>query len=152
MLHLRGRSWSQPLWLGAEPIAGKTLLLHNDQGLGDAIQFCRYIPLLAERGARVILEIDRPLKELLSGVVGIMQCVVKGETLPDHDFHCPLASLPLAFDTMPDTIPSSVPYLSIGQRGGGTGRRALVQRASRGLESSGPATPNIRTITTGPCP
>lgn len=113
------RHWNRPLWLGAEPIAGKTLLLHNDQGLGDAIQFCRYIPLLAERGARVILEIDRPLKELLSGVAGIMHCVVKGETLPDLDFHCPLASLPLPFDTTLDTIPSSVPYISIGQRTGG---------------------------------
>ena len=118
-LRSQRRHWNRQLWLGAEPIAGKTLLLHNDQGLGDAIQFCRYIPQLAERGARVILEMDRPLKDLLSGVSGITQCVFKGETLPDHDFHCPLASLPLAFDTTLDTIPSSVPYIAIGQRTGG---------------------------------
>ena len=110
----RGRS-NRPLWLGAEPIAGKTLLLCNDQGLGDAIQFCRYIPLLAERGARVVLEVELPLKDLLSSVSGIARCVIKGETLPDHDFHCSLASLPLAFGTEIDTIPSSVPYVSISQ-------------------------------------
>jgi tetratricopeptide (TPR) repeat protein len=108
----RGRS-NRPLWLGAESLAGKTLLLHDDQGFGDSIQFCRYIPLLAERGASVILEIDRSLKSLLSGVAGIAQCVVRGETLPDHDFQCPLASLPLAFDTTIETIPSQVPYISI---------------------------------------
>jgi tetratricopeptide (TPR) repeat protein len=107
---------TSPLWLGAEPIADKTLLVHNDQGLGDAIQFCRYIPLLVERGARVILEIDAPLRELLSGVAGIAQCLVKGETLPDHDFHCPLTSLPLAFNTTIDTIPSAVPYISVRER------------------------------------
>jgi tetratricopeptide (TPR) repeat protein len=109
----RGRS-NRPLWLGAESIAGKTLLLHNDQGFGDSIQFCRYIPHLAERGASVILEIDRSLRSLLSGVAGIAQCVVKGETLPDHDLQCPLASLPLAFDTTIETIPSHVPYISVG--------------------------------------
>jgi hypothetical protein len=86
--------------------------LHNDQGLGDAIQFCRYIPLLAERGARVILEIDRPLRELMSSVKGVAQCVDRTGTLPDHDFHCPLASLPLAFDTRPETIPP-VPHFSV---------------------------------------
>jgi tetratricopeptide (TPR) repeat protein len=107
---------NRPLWLGAEPIAGKVLLLCNDQGLGDAIQFCRYIPLLAERGARVILEIDQALKDLLSSVSGITQCVAKGETLPDHDFYCSLASLPLAFGTEIDTIPSSVPYVSVSER------------------------------------
>jgi len=111
----RARS-NSPVWLGAEPIASKTLLLHNDQGLGDAIMFCRYIPLLAALGAKVVLEIESPLKDLLSGVEGIAQCVVKGETLPDHDFQCPLASLPLAFGTSIDTIPSSVPYLSLRQQ------------------------------------
>lgn len=108
----RGRS-NRPLWSGAESLAGKTLLLHNDQGFGDSIQFCRYIPPLAERGASVILEIDGSLKSLLSGVAGITQCVVRSETLPDHDLQCPLASLPLAFDTTIETIPSKVPYISI---------------------------------------
>ena len=117
-LRTKRRNWNRPLWLGAEPVAGKTLLLHNDQGLGDAIQFCRYIPLLAERGARVILEIDLPLKGLLSSIGGITQCVVEGEALPDHDFQCPLMSLPLAFKTEIDTIPSSVPYVAVDRHDG----------------------------------
>ncbi|HLX18093.1 MAG TPA: tetratricopeptide repeat protein [Bradyrhizobium sp.] len=113
-LQIKQRHFDQPLWIGAEPIEGKTLLLHNEQGLGDALQFCRYIPHLAARGARVVLEIDRPLKELLSGLTGLSHCISTGETPPDFDFHCPLTSLPLAFDTTLDTIPSAVPYLSVG--------------------------------------
>jgi tetratricopeptide (TPR) repeat protein len=112
-LRLPRRAFDKPLWLGAEPIDGKTLLLHNEQGLGDAIQFCRYIPLLAQRGARVILEIDRPLKELLEGVAGVSYCLAKGEALPDFDFHCPLSSLPLSFATTLDNIPSATRYLSV---------------------------------------
>src|SRR5262249_28742285 len=83
------------------------------QGLGDAIQFCRYIPLLAARGAKVLLEIDAALKPLLSGVVGVAHCVAKGEALPAFDCHASLSSLPLAFKTTLDTIPSAVPYLSL---------------------------------------
>lgn len=112
-LRLKHRAFDQPLWLGAEPVGGKTLLLHNEQGLGDAIQFCRYIPLLAQRGARVILEIDRPLKQLLSGLAGVSHCLAKGEALPDFDFHCPLSSLPLPFNTTLDNIPFATPYLSV---------------------------------------
>jgi tetratricopeptide (TPR) repeat protein len=112
-LRLKRRAFDQPLWLGAEPIGGKTLLLHNEQGLGDAIQFCRYIPLLAQRGARVILEIDRPLKGLLSGLAGVSHCLAKGEALPDFDFHCPLSSLPLPFATTLDDIPPPAPHLSV---------------------------------------
>ena len=114
-LRLKARQFDKPLWLGGEPIAGKLLLLHNDQGLGDAIQFCRYIPHLAARGARVILEVDKPLRDVLSSVAGISQCVVKGEPLPDFELHCPLSSLPLAFDTTLETIPSTIPYLSVGE-------------------------------------
>jgi tetratricopeptide (TPR) repeat protein len=113
-LQVTPRNFGQPLWIGAEPIHGKVLLLHNEQGLGDALQFSRYIPLLAARGARIVLEIDGPLKELLSGLSGVSHCVAKGEALPDFDFHCPLTSLPLAFDTTLDTIPSAVPYISVG--------------------------------------
>ena len=102
-----------PLWLGAEPIDGKTLLVHCEQGLGDTIQFCRYVPLLAARGARVILQVDKPLKDLLSGMAGVAQCLANAETLPDFDLHCPLMSLPLAFDTTLATIPAAVPYISL---------------------------------------
>jgi tetratricopeptide (TPR) repeat protein len=109
---LRHRTFAQPLWLGREPIEGKTLLLHNDQGLGDAMQFCRYAPLAAARGCRVILEVDPPLRDLCGTLEGVSEIIVQGETLPAFDYHCPLFSLPLAFDTRLDTIPSTVPYLS----------------------------------------
>ncbi|HLZ01209.1 MAG TPA: tetratricopeptide repeat protein [Bradyrhizobium sp.] len=112
-LRLRSRAFDKPLWLGAEPLRGKTLLLHNEQGLGDAIQFCRYIPLLAERGAKVVLEIDAALRPLLSGLAGLSQTVAGDEALPHYDFHSPLTSLPLAFDTTLAAIPASVPYLSV---------------------------------------
>jgi len=109
--NLRDRWFDKPLWLGAEPIAGKVVLLHNDQGLGDALQFCRYVPLLRARGAEIILEVENPLKELFSNLPGISRCLTKGDPLPSFDFHCPLTSLPLAFSTTLDTIPSEVPYL-----------------------------------------
>jgi tetratricopeptide (TPR) repeat protein len=112
-LRMNHRVFDQPLWLGDQSIEGKTLLLHNDQGLGDAIQFCRYIPLLAARGARVILEVGRALQELLAGLDGVAQLVVKGEALPAFDFHCPLTSLPLPFGTTLDNIPSATPYLRV---------------------------------------
>ena len=105
------RPFDKPLWLGAEPIAGKVMLIHNDQGLGDALQFCRYVPLLKARGAEIILEIDGPLSALLSRLPGISRCLAKGAPLPPFDFHCPLTSLPLAFSTTLDTIPAEVPYL-----------------------------------------
>ena len=115
-LRLRQRDYVQPLWLGANEIAGKTLLLHSDQGLGDSIQFLRYVPLLAARGARVVLEVDQALHELCSGLPGVSQIVSKGEAPPAFDFHCPLGSLPLAFDTTLATIPQAVPYLSVGDK------------------------------------
>jgi tetratricopeptide (TPR) repeat protein len=132
------RHFKQPLWIGAEPIDGKVLLLHNEQGLGDALQFCRYVPLIAARGAHVILEIDGPLKELLSGLAGVSHCISKAETLPDFDCHCPLTSLPLAFDTTLDTIPSAVPYLSVGAQATDWGTRLHSQNLPRiGLVWSG---------------
>ena len=110
-LNLGDRRFDKPLWLGAEPIDGKVVLLHNEQGLGDALQFCRYVPLLRDRGAEIILEIESPLQELFSRLPGISRCIAKGDELPTFDFHCPLTSLPLAFSTTLDTIPSEVPYL-----------------------------------------
>jgi tetratricopeptide (TPR) repeat protein len=117
-LQLRQRDFDQPLWLGAEPIEDKILLLHDDQGLGDAIQFLRYVPLVAARGAQVFLEVDRTLHELCSGLKGVSRIISKGEALPAFDFHCPLSSLPLAFETTLNTIPSVTPYLPVGDNGG----------------------------------
>jgi tetratricopeptide (TPR) repeat protein len=105
------KSRGRPLWLGEYPLAHKTVLLHAEQGFGDTIQFCRYTPLVAARGARVILEVQGPLHELMGTLSGAAQIVVKGEPLPDFDLHCPLLSLPLAFGTELATIPSVAPYL-----------------------------------------
>jgi tetratricopeptide (TPR) repeat protein len=116
-LRLRNREFARPLWLGHEPIEQKRLLLHSDQGLGDALHFCRYVALVASRGAHVILEIDPPLRELVSSLIGVSSIIATGEALPDYDYHCPLGSLPLAFDTTLDTIPATVPYVSVGNNG-----------------------------------
>ena len=105
------RNFTQPQWFGHENIAGKTILLPAEQGFGDTIQFCRYVPLVAARGARVILEVQEPLSELMTSLTGASQIVSKGDPLPDFDIHCPLLSLPLAFGTRLETIPSAVPYL-----------------------------------------
>ena len=105
------RNFSQPLWLGADAIDGKAILLHNEQGFGDTIQFCRYVPLVAARGARVILEVEWPLQELMTTLVGATQVISRGNPLPDFDFQCPLLSLPLACGTRHETIPSVTPYL-----------------------------------------
>src|SRR5215831_16402735 len=110
-LALSTRNFSQPLWLGAEAIDGKTILLHSEQGLGDTIQFCRYVPVVAARGARVILEVERPLQKLMTNLAGATKVISKGDALPDFDFHCPLLSLPLAFGTHLETIPSVRSYL-----------------------------------------
>jgi tetratricopeptide (TPR) repeat protein len=100
-----------PLWLGEEPVAGKTILLHAEQGFGDTIQFIRYAPLLAARGANVICEVQPELQPLLSQFEGIT-VIAAGEPRPAFDLHCPLLSLPLAFGTKPETIPAAIPYLA----------------------------------------
>jgi len=105
------RDFPQPLWLGKESIAGKTILLHSEQGLGDIIQFSRYVKRVAELGARVILEAPDSLVDLLRKLEGASEVVVYDTSLPDFDCHCPLLSLPLAFKTTVSTIPSSSQYL-----------------------------------------
>lgn len=103
---------SRPLWRGAEPIDGKTILVCPDEGLGDVIQFARYVPMLAARGARVILLVQDELFPLLSRLPGIAQCLPRSATTaPPYDVHCPLTSLPLAFGTRLDTIPAETCYL-----------------------------------------
>jgi len=99
---------TQPMWLGYGPVEGKTILVFADEGLGDTIQFARYIPMLAARGARVILWVDDPLVSLLSGLSGVSRLLRSSEPLPDFDLHCPIGSLPLAFQTRLETIPTDV--------------------------------------------
>jgi len=106
-----GRHLPQPCWLGNEPIAGKTILLHSEQGLGDTLQFCRFAKWVADLGARVILEVQRPLESLLANLEGVAQLVVHGDARPAFDYYCPLMSLPLAFKTTLPTLPARIPYL-----------------------------------------
>jgi tetratricopeptide (TPR) repeat protein len=104
--------FGQPMWLGREPVAGKTVLVHLDEGLGDTIHYVRYVPMLAELGARVILVVEAPLQALLSGLPGVTQCLAfPAEPRPSFDMHCPIGSLPLAFGTRLDSIPSQTRYL-----------------------------------------
>jgi len=104
--------YAPPLWLGQENLAGKTILLHAEQGYGDTLQFCRYAAPVAALGARVILVVQPPLKSLLSRLAGPVQVLAAGETLPPSDYHCPLMSLPLAFHTDLQSIPGRAPYLT----------------------------------------
>lgn len=106
-----GRRFAQPPWRGNSSLEGKTVLLYAEQGLGDALQFCRYATLVARRGARVILEVPRPLQRLLAGLDGVAGVVLRGDPLPEFDEHCSLLSLPHAFKTSLETVPSGIPYL-----------------------------------------
>ncbi len=106
------RNVTQPLWLGADSLQGKTILLYGEQGLGDTLQFCRYAKLVSDMGARVILEVPKPLMALLANLAGVAQLVAEGEELPAFDYYCPLLSLPLAFNTVLNTIPSSDGYIA----------------------------------------
>ncbi len=112
-LKLSKRNFAQPLWLGEAALAGKTILLHSEQGLGDTIQFCRYAPLVAARGARVLLEVPAPLQDLMASLAGVAELVSANDQFRHFDLHCPLHSLPLALGTRIETIPAHVPYLTV---------------------------------------
>jgi hypothetical protein len=105
------RKFWQPKWDGSD-LAGKTILLHSEQGFGDTIQFVRYTPMVAQRGGKVILACQPELRNLLHEFPGITQLVTWEQSLPAFDLHCPLLSLPLAFGTLLETIPNSVPYIT----------------------------------------
>ncbi len=128
------------LWLGDRPLAGRTILLHAEQGFGDTIQFCRYAPLVRAMGARVILEAPAPLLLLLRTLAGPDELVATGCALPPFDLHCPLMSLPLACGTTLATVPAAIPYLAIYQDRADLWRTRLGPRRGRariGLAWSG---------------
>jgi tetratricopeptide (TPR) repeat protein len=106
------RGFSQPLWRG-EPLAGARILLHAEQGLGDSLQFLRYLPLVQEAGGAVVLELPARLRRLAAQLPGIAALVNSGDPLPPFDCHCPLMSLPLALSAAQETIPAQVPYLRV---------------------------------------
>jgi tetratricopeptide (TPR) repeat protein len=120
------RPFAEPLWLGEPEIAGRTILLHAEQGLGDTLQFCRYATLLAARGARVVLEAQPPLQRLLATLDGVARVVARGDALGAFDLQCPLMSLPLAFGTTLATVPAAVPYLHADPRAAANWRARLA--------------------------
>ncbi len=105
------RRYPQPLWRGDEDIAGKTLFIYWEQGLGDTIQFCRYAKIAAARGAKVVLSVQQSLIELLKQLGPEIRIVGPDAVPADFDYHCPLLSLPLALGTTLSNIPATIPYL-----------------------------------------
>ena len=107
------RDFVRPLWLGDEALDGKTILLSSEQGFGDAIQMIRYLPHLATKATKVIVEAPAPLATLFEAMAVAAEIIPRGESLPDFDVYCPLMSLPLAFKTDLDSIPDQTPYLRV---------------------------------------
>jgi hypothetical protein len=103
--------FKKPRWTGAQPLDGRTILLHAEQGLGDAVMFARYVPDLVARGARVVLEVPAELRALLDGFAGA-QAIARGDALPDFDLHIPMGSLPLVLGTQAPAVPAPIPYLA----------------------------------------
>lgn len=124
------RSFAQPRWLGEGDIGGKTILLHGEQGLGDAIQFCRYAALVARLGATVVVEAAPALAPLIATVPGVAKVVPFGSPLPVFDLHCPLLSLPHAFKTTLSSVPAAVPYLSASDARASVWRERFACRGS----------------------
>jgi tetratricopeptide (TPR) repeat protein len=100
-----------PIWRGEAEIAGKTILLQAEQGLGDTLQFVRYAPLVADLGASVVLRVQPQLHRLMADMPGMATIISSHDEVPEVDLMCPLMSLPRAFGTCVDSIPANVPYL-----------------------------------------
>jgi Tfp pilus assembly protein PilF len=106
------RQWGcQPT--GRPDVAGKTILLYSEQGIGDTIHFVRYADLFARRGARVIVHCPWPLKSLLEKSAGVRLTYGLLEAPPSYDWHVPMMSLPLVFGTTIQTVPAEIPYLRV---------------------------------------
>jgi tetratricopeptide (TPR) repeat protein len=105
------RTFGRTTWLGGEPLAGRTILVHWEQGLGDTIHFCRYLSLLNEAGVRVLFAPQKSLRGLMKGFDAEFELVDENDATLTFDCQVPLLSLPLAFRTELRTIPSRVPYL-----------------------------------------
>lgn len=121
-----------PYWLGDEDLTGQTILVHAEQGLGDTIMLMRYVPMLRERGATVVIEAHTPLKPLLEATEIVF---ARGEDSPSYQYHISFMSLPRAFRTVDATIPNKVPYLKVPKKyltkwrkklGRGNGKRRIA--------------------------
>ena len=106
------RNFTQPLWLGKISIKDKVILIHAEQGLGDSIQFCRYIAMVEALAPKeIILEVPKALISLLYTLKSQVTFIEQGHAIPEFDLQCPMMSLPHAFKTTVDTIPNEIPYL-----------------------------------------
>jgi tetratricopeptide (TPR) repeat protein len=104
------RTFAKPLW-DKTALEGRRILLHADGGFGDTIQLIRYVPLVAARGGRVIVQCQAPLVRLLGGFPGAERVIAISDALPEFDVHCPIGSLPWMLDTTIGNIPGPVPYI-----------------------------------------
>lgn len=111
ILSAKSRPWILPESASIEKLQGKSILIHSEQGLGDSIQFFRYIPLLVQLGARVFLETHHSLIPLFYPWRNTISFIATGAPLPSCDYHCSLMSLARLFKTEIHTIPRSIPYL-----------------------------------------
>jgi tetratricopeptide (TPR) repeat protein len=102
-------SFGKPRWRRDQPVAGKTVLLWAEQGLGDTIQFSRFIPLVQAAGAKVVVEVQPALVELLTSLKDGFEIIAVGTPRPVFDLQCPLASLPYVLKA--DRVPAEIPYL-----------------------------------------
>ena len=105
------RKFNQPLWLGGSDLSNRTLLLHSEQGLGDTLQFSRYVRKFSNLDCTIFLEVEKPLTSIMECLLPKNQIIEKGDQLPFFDYHCPLMSLPLAFKNKKETVPYPSPYL-----------------------------------------
>lgn len=105
------KDYNVPKWDISMPIEGKTIYVSSEQGLGDCLQFCRYIIKLHELGAKIIFEVHHPLIHILESLKPYAQLVTTNSDIPKHDYHCHMMSLAYAFKTTLDTIPAPVPYI-----------------------------------------
>jgi tetratricopeptide (TPR) repeat protein len=115
-LNLENRDFTRPLWIGIEPLKNKTILIHAEQGLGDTIQFCRYVKSITALSEKVIFEVQPALVPLMKGLNLSLDILARGATLPDFDYHCPLLSLPLAFQNIGNAAISTESYIKADQR------------------------------------
>lgn len=106
------RKFTKPQWKG-EPLNGARILLHAEQGLGDTLQFLRYVPMVCATGGQVLLDVPKEIRRLAAEVPGVSEVTATGEPIAIHEWQCPLMSLPLAFGTTVESIPAQVPYLQI---------------------------------------
>ena len=143
----RPRDFTQPQWRG-EDLAGKTILLHAEQGFGDSIQFVRYLPMVAREGwqgrSGIAGQSDAADRRSRRRLIGIHR---RGDALPAFDVHCPLMSLPLAFGTTIETFPASVPYLHRARPSASRRWRTRLPASGKpriGLVWSGKPTPQER--------